>query len=617
MVKAGKRVKRQIRKNKKKPTVQVAKKRMNVREIMLEKMKMGMLVPQQQMTPQQQQQQYNEMDRLRNKNNVAEKGLSDERQKRKALEVQYERTKEEKDEEMRVRKEQDEKLRKLKEEYKKKLKEYERDKQFNETVDALNEKQEDLDQQIQDDQTIGAKEKDYNKRKKDFERKQAEQKRGDEFFEKNDELEYKISQAKDDSEAMEMKKHLADLKNQYEIITHATAKKQSEIDKNKLLTKIQIQEDKNKQAEAELRALDETLNSKAYTNSLEAYKESCKKNLQLQDDIRLKNQQLENEKQIMAEQMKYEAQREYWYGTEQQRRQRGFISDGQRAENKLQASIVRQMNAITSLKIQNNDVVYRAEQLNAFEDQLEGATRNKAKLEAEQWRAKAMVKENKDKFDENGNLILTEEEKKTFEDEAKAKTNLELENERIKGAKQKIALSKEQAKEEAYNEQLNNEEYINQIKDIQVKTENMKHEEETQKLRNELLEQQKQMKIKRSYEEARNKTMEVVGNRQARTIGLFNEQIEYNKVFLKTLDKESNEYHKLVDNLGPFMKMINSDENNKEILLNSLNEYNPGWTMENIENWTDIKNDSLKELTAVAIKSGAENVLPYDELMKI
>ena len=46
MVKAGKRVKRQIRKNKKKPTAQVAKKRMNVREIMLEKMKMGMLVPQ-------------------------------------------------------------------------------------------------------------------------------------------------------------------------------------------------------------------------------------------------------------------------------------------------------------------------------------------------------------------------------------------------------------------------------------------------------------------------------------------------------------------------------------------------------------------------------------------
>ena len=90
MVKAGKRVKRQIRKNKKKPTVQVAKKRMNVRELMLEKMKMGMLVPQQQMTPQQQQQQYNEMDRLRNKVNVAEKGLSDERQKRKALEVQYE-----------------------------------------------------------------------------------------------------------------------------------------------------------------------------------------------------------------------------------------------------------------------------------------------------------------------------------------------------------------------------------------------------------------------------------------------------------------------------------------------------------------------------------------------
>ena len=283
----------------------------------------------------------------------------------------------------------------------------------------------------------------------------------------------------------------------------------------------------------------------------------------------------------------------------------------------MQALVVKQMNAMASLKIQNNDVVYRAEQLNAFEDQLEGATRNKAKLEAEQWRAKAMVKENKDKFDENGNLILTEEEKKTFEDEAKAKTNLELENERIKGAKQKIALSKEQAKEEAYNEQLNNEEYINQIKDIQVKTENMKHEEETQKLRNELLEQQKQMKIKRSYEEARNKTMEVVGNRQARTIGLFNEQIEYNKVFLKTLDKESNEYHKLVDNLGPFMKMINSDENNKEILLNSLNEYNPGWTMENIENWTDTKNDSLKELTAVAIKSGAENVLPYDELMKI
>ena len=617
MVKAGKRVKRQIRKNNKKPTVQVAKKRMNVRELMLEKMKMGMLVPQQQMTPQQQQQQYNEMDRLRNKNNVAEKGLSDERQKRKALEVQYERTKEEKDEEMRLRKEQDEKLRKLKEEYKKKLKEYERDKQFNETVDDLNEKQEDLDQKIQDEAAIGAMQKDYKNKKKQFEREQAEKKRGDEFYEKVDELEYQISQAKDESEAMEMKKYLADKKNQYEIIKHAIAKKQAEIEKNKLMTQIQIQKDTNEQAQAELDAVNETLNSKAFTNSLEVYKENCKKQLQLEDDIRLKKQQLENEKQIMAEQMKYEAQREYWYGTEQQRRQRGFISDGQRAENKLQALVVKQMNATTSLKIQNNDVVYRAEQLNAFEDQLEGATRNKAKLEAEQWRAKAMVKENKDKFDENGNLILTEEEKKTFEDEAKAKTNLELENERIKGAKQKIALSKEQAKGEAYSEQLNNEEYINQIKDIQVKTENMKHEEETQKLRNELLEQQKQMKIKRSYEEARNKTMEVVGNRQARTIGLFNEQIEYNKVFLKTLDKESNEYHKLVDNLGPFMKMINSDENNKEILLNSLNEYNPGWTMENIENWTDIKNDSLKELTAVAIKSGAENVLPYDELMKI
>ena len=572
MVKAGKRVKRQIRKNKKKPTVQVAKKRMNVREIMLEKMKMGMLVPQQQMTPQQERH-YNEMDKLRNQVNVAEKEKSDAVLKRKAAEEERNRLKSERDEE------------------------------FNKTKETK--------------EGMAQDEREYNKKKKDFERKQAEQKEREAFQEKVKELEYMISRAEDDSEVMEMKKQLADLKNQYEIIKHTTAKNRAEIDKNKYMTKIQIQKDTNEQAQAELDAVNETLNSKAYTNSLEVYKENCKRELQLEDDIRLKKQQLENEKQIMAEQMKYEAQREYWYGTEQQRRQRGFISDGQRAENALQASVVKQMNAITCLKIQNNDVVYRAEQLNAFEDQLEGATRNKAKLEAEQWRAKAMVKENKDKFDENGNLILTEEEKKTFEEEAKARTNLELEKERIKSANQKIALSKEQAKGEAYNEQLNNEEYIKQIKDIQVKTENMKHEEETQKLRNELLEQQKQMKIKRSYEEARNKTMEVVGNRQARTIGLFNEQIEYNKVFLKTLDKESNEYHKLVDNLGPFMKMINSDENNKEILLNSLNEYSQGWTMENIENWTDTKNDSLKELTAVAIKSGAENVLPYDELMKI
>lgn len=535
-------------------------------------MKMGMLVPQQQMTPQQERL-YNDLEKARDQVNIAEKNLSDAKLKRKAAEEERDRLKSERDEE-------------------------------------LNKTKETKEGMAQD-------ERDYKNRKKQFERKQAEQKERDAFQEKVDELEYMISQAKDDSEAMEMKKYLADLKNQYEIINHAKAKKQAEINKNKYMTKIQIQKDTNEQAQAELDAINETLNSKACTNSLEVYKENCKKQLQLQDELRLKKQQLENEKQIMAEQMKYEAQREYWYGTEQQRKQRGFVSDGQRAENKLQALVVRQMNAITNLKIQNNDVVYRAEQLNAFEDQLEGATRNKAKLEAEQWRAKAMVKENKDKFDENGNLILTEEEKKTFEDEAKARTNLELENERIKGAKQKIALSKEQAKGEAYNEQLNNEEYIKQIKDIQVKTESMKHEEETQKLRNELLEQQKQMKIKRSYEEARNKTMEVVGNRQARTIGLFNEQIEYNKVFLKTLDKESNEYHKLVDNLGPFMKMINSDENNKEILLNSLNEYNPGWTMENIENWTDTKNDSLKELTAVAIKSGAENVLPYDELMKI
>ena len=572
MAKAGKRVKRQIRKNKKKPTVQVAKKRMNVRELMLEKMKMGMLVPQQQMTPQQERL-YNDLEKARDQVNIAEKNLSDAKLKRKAAEEERDRLKSERDEE------------------------------FNKTKETK--------------EGMAQDEREYNKKKKDFERKQAEQKEREAFQEKVKELEYMISRAEDDSEVMEMKKQLADLKNQYEIIKHTTAKNRAEIDKNKYMTKIQIQKDTNEQAQAELDAINETLNSKACTNSLEVYKENYKKQLQLQDEIRLKKQQLENENQIMVEQAKYEAQREYWYGTEQQRRQRGFISDGQRAENKLQALVVRQMNAITNLKIQNNDVVYRAEQLNAFEDQLEGATRNKAKLEAEQWRAKAMVKENKDKFDENGNLILTEEEKKTFEDEAKAKTNLELENERIKGAKQKIALSKEQAKGEAYSEQLNNEEYIKQIKDIQVKTENMKHEEETQKLRNELLEQQKQMKIKRSYEEARNKTMEVVGNRQARTIGLFNEQIEYNKVFLKTLDKESNEYHKLVDNLGPFMKMINSDENNKEILLNSLNEYSQGWTMENIENWTDTKNDSLKELTAVAIKSGAENVLPYDELMKI
>ena len=572
MVKAGKRVKRQIRKNKKKPTVQVAKKRMNVRELMLEKMKMGMLVPQQQMTPQQERL-YNDLEKARDQVNIAEKNLSDAKLKTKAAEEERNRLKAERDEE-------------------------------------LNKTKETKEGMAQD-------EREYNKKKKDFERKQAEQKEREAFQEKVKELEYMISRAEDDSEVMEMKKQLADLKNQYEIIKHTTAKNRAEIDKNKYMTKIQIQKDTNEQAQAELDALNETLNSKAYTNSLEVYKENCKRELQLEDELRLKKQQLENEKQIMAEQMKYEAQREYWYGTEQQRRQRGFISDGQRAEIALQASVVKQMNAITSLKIQNNDVVYRAEQLNAFEDQLEGATRNKAKLEAEQWRAKAMVNENKDKFDENGNLILTEEEKKTFEEEAKARTNLELEKERIKSANQKIALSKEEAKEQAYNEQLKNEEYIKQIKDIQVKTENMKHEEETQKLRNELLEQQKQMKIKRSYEEARNKTMEVVGNRQARTIGLFNEQIEYNKVFLKTLDKESNEYHKLVDNLGPFMKMINSDENNKEILLNSLNEYNPGWTMENIENWTDIKNDSLKELTAVAIKSGAENVLPYDELMKI
>ena len=400
MAKAGKRVKRQIRKNKKKPTVQVtkqvAKKRMNVRELMLEKMKMGMLVPQQQMTPQQERH-YNEMDKLRNQVNIAEKNLSDAKLKRKAAEEERDRLKSERDEE-------------------------------------LNKTKETKEGMAQD-------EREYNKKKKDFERKQAEQKEREAFQEKVKELEYMISRAEDDSEVMERIKQLAELKNQYEIIKHTTAKNRAEIDKNKYMTKIQIQKDTNEQAQAELDAVNETLNSKACTNSLEVYKENCKRELQLEDDIRLKKQQLENEKQIMAEQMKYEAQREYWYGTEQQRRQRGFISDGQRAENKLQASIVRQMNAITSLKIQNNDVVYRAEQLNAFEDQLEGATRNKAKLEAEQWRAKAMVKENKDKFDENGNLILTEEEKKTFEEEAKARTNLELEKERIKSANQKIALS--------------------------------------------------------------------------------------------------------------------------------------------------------------------------------
>ena len=54
---------------------------------MLEKMRMGMLVPQQQATPQQVQQN-NEMDKLRSQINVAEKGLSDERLKRKALEAE-------------------------------------------------------------------------------------------------------------------------------------------------------------------------------------------------------------------------------------------------------------------------------------------------------------------------------------------------------------------------------------------------------------------------------------------------------------------------------------------------------------------------------------------------
>ena len=96
MVKAGKRVKRQIRKNKKKPTVQVtkqvAKKRMNVRELMLEKMKMGMLVPQQQITPQQERL-YNDLEKARDQVNIAEKNLSDAKLKRKAAEEERDKLK--------------------------------------------------------------------------------------------------------------------------------------------------------------------------------------------------------------------------------------------------------------------------------------------------------------------------------------------------------------------------------------------------------------------------------------------------------------------------------------------------------------------------------------------
>ena len=619
MVKAGKKIRKQIRRNKKTPSKQVVKKRMNVREIMLEKMRMGMLVPQQQATPQQVQQN-NEMDKLRSQINVAEKGLSDERLKRKALEAERERLKVEKEEEIRLRKQQDDEIQKLKKEYKKKSKEYENERRFNEKIEDLKEKREDLDQKIQDEEAIGELEARYKHEKKTFDREQEMKKKGEEYFEKYDELQYKQEQAMAKSKVTQMEQSLAAEKAQYEAIKHAEALAKAEIAKNKVYEAYELQKKKNEAAQVEVDALHRVIKSKMFTNSLAALKTEKRKELSLKNQKELAELQYKNAEEAMRLQAELEAQNEYYYGTEEQQKVPGFVSDGDKHKMKLEKAIIDHATAMARIKEKGQGSISKAEAIEVLNKKKNEAVKSMEAARIDVMIAENTYKDNETKFDKNGHIIISDDDKKIFEEEARAHGELDIQKQRLEIQKSKTNLERERSRTEYIKENMENEAYIKQIKDIQREVEQVNQKADIQKRKNILMEQEKKMRMRKALEEARNSSSIAGSNRHGESAALYDQRIAENKVFMQQRAMEDDEYELLVQEIYPFMCGLEK-EGAMDDLKFYLSEHNQKWEEADLNNWLLFSNDELKELKYVARNNGGvilspqkSSVVPsYDE----
>ena len=591
MVKAGKKIRKQIRRNKKTPSKQVVKKRMNVREIMLEKMRMGMLVQQQQATPQQMRQS-NEMDKMRSQINVAEKGLSDERLKRKALVGEFERLKVEKEEEIRLRKQQDDEIQKLKKEYKKK---------------------------IQDEEAIGELEARYKHDKKTFDRKQEMKKKGEEYFEKYDELQYKKEQAAAHSEVTQMEQSLSAENTKYETIKHAEAMAKAEIAKNKVYGEYELQKKKNEAAQVEVDALHRVIKSKMFTNSLAALKTEKRKELSLKNQKELAELQYKNAQEAMRIQAELEAQNEYYYGTEEQQKVPGFVSEGDAHKKKLEKAIIDHATAMARIKENGQGSINKAEAIEVLNKKKNEAVKSMEAARIDVMIAENAYKDNETKFDKNGHIIISDDDKKIFEEEAKAHGELDIQKQRLEIQKSKTNLERERSRTEYMKENMENEAYIKQIKDIQREVEQVNQKADIQKRKNILMEQEKKMRMRKALEEARNSSSIAGSNRHGESAALYDQRISENKVFMQQRAMEDDEYELLVQEIYPFMRGL--EEGGVDELKFYLSQHNQKWEEADLNNWLLFTNDELKELKYVVRNNGGvilspqkSSVIPsYDE----
>ena len=607
MVKAGKKVRKQIRRNKKTPSKQVVKKRMNVREIMLEKMRMGMLVPQQQATPQQVQQN-NEMDKLRSQINVAEKGLSDERLKRKALEAERERLKVEKEEEMRLRKQQDDEIQKLKKEYKKKSKEYENDRRFNEKIDDLKEKREDLDQKIQDEEAIGELEARYKHEKKTFDREQEMKKKGEEYFEKYDDLQYKKEQAAAHSEVTQMERSLAAEKAQYEAIKHAAAMAKAEIAKNRVYADIQLQKKKNDEKQAELDAMEEVLKSREFTNSLEEYKNVELEKLKLESKAELEKIKMKAERENKYAEARLNAQMIYHYGTEEEQRVEGFVPQATRDIRAIQEQIVDEEATRFTYEQDNADLLSRSERIKHLRAH-KNSLRNKnteLKLAIEAAKAeKNLIGD--EQFDKDGNPVLTADEEKLFKEHAKLEIELQKEKALIDEKKKTQELSRTKAKNQYLREQLDDPELIDQIKDIQIQT--MKAERDTQIMEKEnaMLQTQAATREYLYAQKIRRQAAGIVSDSliEQKWEQSLNEQIAvHNK-----LKEDTEAYNHWYDKLYPYMISLSDEE--YDLLQNAMCEKYETFRNSdyNVRNWAYFEIPWLQNTVTAYEELAGEKIL--------
>ncbi len=569
MAKAGKRVKRQIRKNKKKPTAQVVKKKMNMREIMLEKMKMGMLVPQQQMTPQQERQ-YNALQNSQNQINVLEKGLSELKTKNDALENEIKQKKEEKKNEQ----DRSHELRQQSQNTKIELKDRER--QFKEDeknaaekrrleldaahLDAMN----DIDGQYQ--QNLKMVQENHEKRLE------------------GEMINYSINVMKGEME-----------KDKYYVESQKLTDE---------LNKLKIEQDEMKKQFVKFKT----------TNWLKNYKHQLRIIENNKSKLELAQIQSEEAKKTSIELARAEALNEYWNGTEQDRQTEGFISDGARVNMAIQKALIDEENKRRKIRTDNASVFAKQEMQEKLIEDLKRSQAETHEAYIENIKLNAGIDENR--FDTNGKIILTKDEMKIYKDEAKAKADLELTKMKRDSVNAKIALCKEEAKEQALIDAYEDDNHIKSVTNIQNNIERMKINIDEAEKRQTLLNQSIQAKEIKIANDARTKIINDRLNRLDENPVTFDDVIEENAAMVKHTKIYNKENYRLINNLMPTMNIINKNGDEQRELLNTLNKSSNEWDMEDIENWASNTNKRLESLTTCLYNNSKYKILPVDELLK-